>query len=115
MIRKVLALLVLPCLSGCYALNFEDNLIETYCTRVTACEADMLAFYVGAGYDEATAAATYEGTKDAYCNPEPSEDCGNFDTDNAKSCMADAEAQTCDKFAQGLTPDTCTHESICGP
>ena len=124
MIRTVLLSMAITAMTAC-AYSEEDfttDYIDAYCTKMSGCEADILAAYTEMGLDEATAQSTFTDAYALVCESEPvesedtatsgSEEECEFNSDNGKTCVAEIEEMSCDVFSTGEGfPETCN--SVC--
>lgn len=99
-------------LVGCYDEGkFNDQFADAYCKRYAECESDIVQFFQDSySFDAATAQATYDTTYAASCEAAPAEESDEtclFQKEEAKSCVDEMAAVTCDQLAQGALPDAC--------
>jgi len=100
-------------LVGCFALNYEENLVGTICDKFTECEADVVGAYVAAGMDDASAQATFDTAVEPYCSwvdDGEDSDC-DFQKSEAKDCVSGWESLTCDQLVSGDLPTSC--DNVC--
>ena len=117
MIRSALLGLAVIALSACgYSEDdFTDDYTDAFCTKLSDCEGDIVTAYTELGMDEASAQTTYDDTYALACESEATEDSGGdveseceFNSDNAKTCVADVEAMSCEFFTTGTGyPESC--------
>ena len=124
MIRNVLLSVTLVALAACgYSEeDFSSDYMDTYCTKMSDCETDILAAYTEMGLDETAAQSTFTEAYALVCESEPvetedtaasgSEEECVFNSDNGKTCVTELEEMSCDFFSTGEGfPEACT--SVC--
>lgn len=102
--------------------QYADDLSTAACDSITACEADIVAYYTDSGLDEATAKSTYDLTAGIWCavadavdegEEVESDDSCDYDAGAAKECVADVEDMSCDGWTSGTGfPASC--DTVCG-
>lgn len=99
-------------LVGCYDEDrFHEQFADAYCRRYSECEVEIVQFFQESySFDEATAQATYDATYAASCEAAPAQESDGtclFQEEEARACVDETSAVTCDKLAQGALPDAC--------